>query len=154
MIITISYQELQQIIADRLHQNIELQGQGDEVLNIFVHMEVKQLLTINSRVETKLEMHGDDLYMDYKVTPLENLKKGYLSMFLDKATPNAVNLALSFLQSRYPQYSHIVEKVPNANRLRIHLAEIPQLHTVLEHMTIESIVPKEEGLQLIAQLKS
>lgn len=82
------------------------------------------------------------------------MKCGRLSGLIDSIAPNVVNGALNYLVSKYPQYNDIVEKVPNADRLRVHLAAIPQLQTVLQHVVIESITPNKDGLLVNAQLKN
>lgn len=155
MTLSITYQELQQIISDKLNQNIGLQSNGDKVLKILKQSSIGKLATIDSSIEAKLAMYGDDLYMDYSIEPIENIKKGgLLSAIVDAvAKPNAINVALSFFRNKYPQYSNVIEKVPNADRLRIHLAAIPQLKNVLQHVEIESVIPQEDGLLINTHIK-
>ena len=154
MTLSITYQELQQIISDK-NQNIGLQSNGDKVLKILKQSSIGKLATIDSSIEAKLAMYGDDLYMDYSIEPIENIKKGgLLSAIVDAvAKPNAINVALSFFRNKYPQYSNVIEKVPNADRLRIHLAAIPQLKNVLQHVEIESVIPQEDGLLINTHIK-
>ena len=73
---------------------------------------------------------------------------------MDHFAPNLVNLAMDYFQSKYRQFNGIVEKVPNADRLRIHLAAIPQLQNVLQHVKVESIDPQKDGLQITALMKN
>ena len=155
MTLSITYQELQQIILDKLNQNIGLQSNGDMVLKILKQSSIGKLATIDSSVEAKFSVYGDDLYMDYSIEPVENIKKGgLLSAIVDAvAKPNAINVALSFFRNKYPQYSNVIEKVPNADRLRIHLAAIPQLKSVLQYIEIESVIPQDDGLLIIVHMK-
>ena len=156
MTLLITYQELQQLVADKLHQNIEFQSISTRALKLTVHTAIKKIVTINvdASAELELSIYGNDLYVDYKVLPIDNIKSGTLSGLIDSFAPNVVNIVLNYLSNKYPQYSAIVEKVPNADRLRIHLAAIPQLKNVLQHVEIESIIPQETGLQIIFHLKN
>lgn len=153
MKLIITYQELQQLIADKLHQNVELQATNNVTLKISMHKEIMSK-NVDSSVEMALSMFGSDLYADYKVVPVDNIKNKLLSGLIDHFTPDFVEFVINYFQSKYPQYKDIVEKVPNANRLRIHLAAIPQLQTVLQHVEIDSITPQEDGLQIVAHLKN
>lgn len=132
MTLSITYQELQQLVSDNLHQNIELQYVGNQAIKFTFHTAIKKIVTINvdCSAELKLSIYGNDLYVDYDVLPFENVKIGTLSGFIDSVVPNVVNLVLNYFTNKYPQYNDIVEKVSNADRLRIHLAAIPQLQTI------------------------
>lgn len=154
MTLFITYQELQQLVADKLQKNVELQAAGDKALKISVHHLEFMGKSVDSSVDMELSVYGTDLYADYKVVPIDNLKSKFLSGLIDHYAPNLVNLAIDYFQSKYPQYNEIVEKVPNTDRLRIHLAAIPQLKNVLQYVEIDSIVPQEEGLQINARMKS
>ena len=153
MKLSITYQELQQLIADKLHQNVELQATNNVTLKISMHKEIMSK-NVDSSVEMALSMFGSDLYADYRVVPVDNIKNKLLSGLIDHFTPDFVEFVINYFQSKYPQYNDIVEKVPNANRLRIHLAAIPQLQTVLQHVEIDSITPQEDGLQIVTHLKN
>ena len=156
MTLFITYPELQQLVANKLNQNVELQFGGNDVLKLTLHTSIKKIVTVNvdSSAELKLSMYDDDLYIDYRVLPIENVKNEALLGIIDSLTPNAVNLVLNYLRHKYPQYNDIVEKVPNMDRLRVHLNAIPQLKNVLQYVEIDSIVPREEGMQIIARMKS
>lgn len=156
MTLSITYQELQQLVADKLHKNIELQYASNQAIKFTLHTAIKKIVTINvdCSAELKLSIYGNDLYVDYDVLPFENVKSGTLSGFIDSVVPNVVNLALNYLTNKYPQYNNIIEKVPDTERLRIHLAAIPQLQTILQHVMINSITPQEDGLQIVAHLKN
>ena len=155
MKLLITYQELQQLVADQLHKNVELQYAGNQALKLTLHTTIKKIVDINVDLsaELKLSIYDTDLYIDYNILPIENKISGRLSGLIDAVAPNVVNVVLNYLANKYPQYNNIVEKVPNADRLRVHLAAIPQLQTVLQHVAIESITPQEDGLQIIAHLK-
>lgn len=156
MKLLITYPELEQIISDKLNQNIELQYAGNQTVKLTLHTTIKKIVTINVDLsaELKLSVYGNDLYIDYNVLPNENKISGRLSGLIDAVAPNMVNVILNYLTNKYPQYNDIIEKVPNADRLRIHLAAIPQLQTVMQHVEIESIIPQEDGLQINAHLKN
>ena len=156
MKLLITYLELQQLIADKLHKNVELQYTGNQAIKLTLRTAIKKIVTINVDLsaELKFSVYSTDLYIDYNILPIENMKCGRLSGFIDSIAPNVVNSAVTYLQSKYPQYNDIIEKVPNADRLRIHLAAIPQLQTVMQHVEIESIIPQEDGLQINAHLKN
>lgn len=151
MKLLITYQELQQLIYEKLQKNVGLEATDDNALKISLHMKFMDK-GVDSSVEMVLSMYGKDLYADYKVVPFDNLKSKLLSGLINSVTPNVVNVMLNYLINKYPQYNDIVEKVPNADRLRIHLAAIPQLKNVLQHVEIESVFPKKEGLQIIAHM--
>lgn len=155
MRLLISYQELQQLVAEELNQNVALQLGGNDVLKLTLHTSIKKIVTINvdSSAELKLSLYGDDLYIDYRVLPIENVKNEALLGIIDSLTPNAINLVLNYLRHKYPQYNDIVEKVPNMDRLRVHLNAIPQLCKVLQHIEIDTIIPKQDGLQINARMK-
>lgn len=156
MTLSITYQELQQLVADKLHKNIELQYASNQAIKFTLHTAIKKIVTINvdCSAELKLSIYGNDLYVYYDILPFENMKSGAFLGFIDSVAPNVVNLVLNYFTNKYPQYNDIVEKVPNANRLRVHLAAIPQLQTVLQHVEIDSITPQEDGLQIVAHLKN
>ena len=119
MKLIITYPEIQQIISEKLNQNIGLQSNGDNVLKILKQSSLGNLATIDSSIEAEFTVYGEDLYIDYSIEPIENLKKdGLLSAFMNAvAKPNVVNVALSFFRNKYPQYNGIIEKVPNADCL-------------------------------------
>lgn len=48
----------------------------------------------------------------------------------------------------------MVKKVPNADRLCIHLAAISQLQGALQHVELESFVPSLSGLEIAVRLKN
>ena len=152
MTLFITYQELQQLVADKLHKDVELQATDNNALKITLHKEVMGK-TVDSSAEMVLYMCDDDLYADYKVVPIDNLKSKFLSGLMDHFAPNLVNLAMDYFQNKYPQFNGIVEKIPNADRLRIHLAAIPQLQNVLHYVKVESIDPQKDGLQINAKMK-
>ena len=156
MTLSITYQELQQLLADRLHKNVELHSIGNKTLKITVHTTIKKIVTINvdSSAELELSIHGDDLYIDYKLLPIENVKSGLISGLIDAAAPNIVNVVLNYLGNKHPQYNDMVEKVPLADRLRIHLDAIPQLKNVLQHVKVDSIVLQNDCLQIITHIKN
>ena len=81
------------------------------------------------------------------------MKNETLLGIIDSLTPNAVNLVLNYLRHKYPQYNDIIEKVPNMDRLRVHLNAIPQLKNVLQYIEVKSIIPQEEGLRIDTKLK-
>ncbi len=155
MTLFITYPELQQLVADKLNQNVELQYAGNQTVKLTLHTTIKKIVTVNvdSSAELKLSMYDDDLYIDYRVLPIENVKNETLLGIIDSLTPNAVNLVLNYLRHKYPQYNDIVEKVPNMDRLRVHLNAIPQLCKVLQHIEIDTIIPKQDGLQINARMK-
>ena len=155
MTLFITYPELQQLVADKLNQNIELQLGGNDVLKLTLHTSIKKIVTVNvdSSAELKLSLYGDDLYIDYRVLPIENVKNEALLGIIGSLMPNAVNIVLNYLRHKYPQYNDIVEKVPNMDRLRVHLNAIPQLKNVLQYIEVISIIPQEEGLRIDTKLK-
>lgn len=155
MKLLITYPELEQIISDKLNQNIGLQYAGNQTVKLTLHTSIKKIVTINVDLsaELKLSVYGNDLYIDYNVLPNENKISGRLSGLIDAVAPNMVNVILNYLTNKYPQYNDIVEKVPNADRLRVHLAAIPQLKSMLQHVVIESIIPQEEGIRIDAKMK-
>ena len=155
MKLLITYPELEQIISDKLHQNVELQYAGNQTVKLTLHTTIKKIVTINVDLsaELKLSVYGNDLYIDYNVLPNENKISGRLSGLIDAVAPNMVNVILNYLTNKYPQFNGVVEKVPNADRLRIHLAAIPQLQNVLQHVKVESIDPQRDGLQITAKMK-
>lgn len=155
MTLSFTYQELQQLVADKLHKNVELQSAGNKILKLTLHTTIKKIVTINvvSCAELELSIYGNDLYIDYKVLPIENMKSRKLSGLIDIVTPDVVNLVLNYLSNKYPQYNTIIEKVPNTDSLRVHLAAIPQLQNILKHVEIKSITPQECGLQILTKIK-
>ena len=156
MTLSITYPELQLLAADKLHQNIELQYAGNQAIKLTLHTTIKKIVTINVDIsaELNLSVYDTDLYIDYNILPIDNMIVGRLSGLIDPVVPNVVNLTLNYLTNKYPQYNNIIEKVPDTERLRIHLAAIPQLQTILQHVMINSITPQEDGLQIIAHLKN
>lgn len=156
MTLSITYQELQQLAADKLHQNVELQSVGNNVLTATINTSIKKIVTINvqASAELKLSMQAKDLYVDYRILSIKNNKSALLSRLIDAASPNIVNVVLNHLSSKYPQYNDIVKKVPNADKLCIHLAAIPQLQGALQHVELESVVPSLYGLEIAVRLKN
>lgn len=156
MTLSITYQELQQLVADKLHQNVELQYAGSHVMKLIFHTAIKKIVTINVDLsaELNLSVYGTDLYVDYNILPIDNMITGRFSGFIDSVAHNVVNVLLNYLTNKYPQYSDIVEKVPHVNRLRVHLAAIPQLQTILQHVVIDSITPQVDSLLIIVHLKN
>lgn len=155
MILSITYQELQRFVAEKLDKNVELQYAGNRTIKLTIHTTVKKIVTINVQLNAELDlsMYDNDLYIDYRMLPIENMKSGRLAGLIDSVAPDVANIALNYLCNKYPQYSKIIEKVPAADRLRIHLAAIPQVQNVLQYVVVESIVPQEDGLQITAQMK-
>lgn len=155
MKLLITYSEIQQLVADKLNKNVELQYASHQAVQLTLHTTIKKIVTINVNLsaELNLSVYGTDLYIDYCILPIENKISGRLSGLIDAVAPNVVNVVLNYLTNN-PQYIDTVEKVPNADRLRVHLAAIPQLQTVLQHVVIESITLQEDGLQIIAHLKN
>lgn len=156
MKLLITYPELEQIISDKLNQNVGLQYAGNQTVKLTLHTTIKKIVTINVDLsaELKLSIYGNDLYIDYNVLPNENKISGRLSGLIDAVAPNMVNVILNYLTNKYPQFNGVVEKVPNADRLRIHLAAIPQLQNVLQHVKVDSIYPQKDGLQITALMKN
>lgn len=152
---TLTYQELQQLIVDKLHKEVEFSFLGNNILKATLHYTFKKIVTIHvdSSAELSLAMYGNDLYIDYKLIAIENVKKGIMSGLIDGAKHNLIYIVLSYFQSQYPQYNDVVEKVTNADRIRIHLEAIPRLRSLLKHVTIESISPQEDSLQILTKFK-
>lgn len=156
MTLSITYQELQQLVADKLHKNIELHYADIQVIKLTLHTAIKKIVTINVDLsaELKLSVYGTDLYIDYNIMPIDNVIGGRLTGIIDSVAPNVIDSVMNHFKSKYPQYKDVVEQVPDANRLRVHLNAIPRLSNILQHIEIESIIPQENGLQIIAHMKN
>ena len=154
MKLLITYQELQQLIADKLQKNIELQFVGNKSILLTIHTTIKKVVTVNVDCSAELDLStcGNDLYIDYKVLPIGNIKNRTLSGLIDLVTPNVVNIVLNYLSNKYPQYNDSIEKVPNADSLCVHLAAIPQLQNVLKNVEVKSITPQECGLEILTKI--
>lgn len=156
MTLSVTYQELRQLVTDKLNQDVELQYVSYQTIKFTLHTAIKKIVTINVNLsaEVNLSVYGTDLYINYKILPIENMTSGRLAGIIDSIASNVVNVLINHLTNKYPQYDDVVEKVPNANQLRVHLAAIPQLQIVLQQVEIDSIVSYEDGLQIIAHIKN
>ena len=153
----LSYQEIQQFIKEHLHRDVDLQCVEPNVLKMTLHLTIKKIVTfhLDASADLTLSVYDKDLYVDYKALPIkgDKLNKLFLPAFMDFAAPNIVNVILDYYYNKYPQYKHVIEQVPNACRLRIHLDAIPQLEKVLKLVKIETFIPREDYLQIIGQLR-
>ena len=153
MTLFITYRELKQIIADILHQDVTIEYIEDNIIKISQHSTVEKWgvnMQVDSSAELELSLSGHDLNIEYRL----KVTSGLMYRLINAVAPNIVNLALEYLQSKYPQYNDIVEKVPNADRLCVHFEAIPQLHNVLQYVVLDSIIPQRDGVQLLAHIKT
>lgn len=63
MKLSITYPEIQQLVADRLHKNVELQYAGNQAIKLTLRTAIKKIVTINVDLsaELNLSLYGTDL---------------------------------------------------------------------------------------------
>lgn len=151
-----TYQELQQLAADKLHLNVELNPLCDNIIELTLPCIINEYgyMHIGITMILELSVCGDNLFVDYKrIMPTDNMQNGLLLDLIDSFNINVFNSADCSLYECF-LYAEIIEKMPDVDRLCIHLAAIPHLQTILQQIEIDSVVTSFYDVQIIAHIKN
>ena len=127
---SISFLELQDIIAEKAHQNINLAFVDRRTVRVTYPLKlgfIKKDISVNLIIK---ELVGTNL--------LVQLSAGM-------GTDTMLNTVLSLLNDKIPE--GVIEKYPDS-QLLIHLGEIEQLKTVFENIQVNNIQVIGDGIEV------
>ncbi len=132
----LSYQELQNIIAEKAKQPLSFSQTDEKTLCVSYVLDLgifKKTLNANLKVE---EIRGSDITVSYAN---------------DKAMQMVIDMALKMLRDKIP--ADVLEEA-QGSRLIIHLSKIEQVEKVLANFTLNDISMRDNGIEIDGTLKS
>lgn len=137
MQIKISYQEIQEAVAKKFKQHIELYNVDPSTFNVTYTIKIlghSKSIGVNLKVE---QIEESDLYFSYS---------GSLGIEL------VVSPILSFIKRLLPEGSGFIQEQDN-QIVKIRLSEISQMEKILEKVKLERISFDNEGTIINAVMK-
>lgn len=133
------YSELQALLASRFGQEIDFQYVEAKTIRLQKQVEVGAL-GFKMKRKVKLEMTVEAI----QGSDVDILLGGGLGMDL------LLRAVLVFVKN--DQASKLIER-KDADRVRVHLGEIPQVKKFLDRVEVTDLIFEPEGLRLVGSLK-
>lgn len=131
---SVSYRELQQLIAEHAQQPISFEFVDEKTVKVNYELNlgfIKKSLGVNLRV---LELAGTDLKVRYFGSGMDSL----------------VGSALKLVEDKLPK--GLLEEMPD-HVLKLHLGSIEQLQPVFERIDVKDINMLTDALELVGDFK-
>ena len=137
MEMTIPYKELNDYLAQRLHQPISVAYEGDRELRATYTKRVLINMSVNVRIGIE-EVRGDSVTLSYDVA---------------FGLHSIANKALSYFKDHYPELSAGIHP-EEGRRVRVNLSEIEKTRHLAENIELKAIIPTNEAIRIEFGLKT